>query len=127
AVCPGDDFSGLYAERLASYGLTRCKLQMLRVADPGFSLPGALMSDLGLGRYLGYAELPAAAALRARLAVEQPDHLRHGIHLTVVQSADGSLVVGDSHYYAATPNPFRQQQVDALILDEFRSAFGIEP
>jgi D-hydroxyproline dehydrogenase subunit beta len=45
----------------------------------------------------------------------------------VVQSADGSLVVGDSHHYAATPDPFRQQQVDALILDEFRSAFGIEP
>jgi hypothetical protein len=85
------------------------------------------MSDLGLGRYLGYAELPAAAALKARLAVEQAEHLKHGIHLIVVQSADGSLVVGDSHHYAATPDPFSQQRVDALILDEFRSALGIEP
>ncbi len=126
-VCPGDDFNGLYAERLRAYALTRCKLQMLRLADPGFKLPGALMSDLGLGRYPGYAQLEAATALKARLAVEQAEHLKHGIHLIVVQSADGSLVVGDSHHYAATPDPFSHEEVDALILDEFHTALGIEP
>lgn len=127
AICPGDDFNGLYTERLGTYGLTRCKLQMLRLADPGFRLPGALMSDLGLGRYSGYADLEAAAPLKGRLAREQPEHLRHGIHLIVVQSADGTLVVGDSHHYAATPDPFALEEVDALILDEFRAALGIEP
>jgi FAD dependent oxidoreductase TIGR03364 len=127
AVCPGDDFSGLYAERLGGFALTRCKLQMLRLADPGFRLPGALMSDLGLGRYRGYADLDAAVPLKARLAAEQPDHLKHGIHLIVVQSADGSLVVGDSHHYAATPDPFSQDAVDALILEEFSAALGIAP
>ena len=44
-----------------------------------------------------------------------------------MQSADGSLVVGDSHHYAATPDPFSHEEVDALILDEFRAALGIEP
>jgi FAD dependent oxidoreductase TIGR03364 len=127
AVCPGDDFSGLYGDRIGSYGLTRCKLQMLRLADPGFRLPGALMSDLGLGRYRGYADLEAATPLKERLAAEQPEHLRHGIHLIVVQSADGSLVVGDSHHYAATPDPFAHDEVDALILDEFAAALGIAP
>ncbi len=127
AVCPGDDFNSLYAERLGAYHLTRCKLQMLRLASPGFRLPGALMSDLGLGRYLGYADLPAARALKSRLAEEQPRHLQHGVHLIVVQSADGSLVVGDSHHYAPTPDPFAHEEVDRLILDEFRAALGIEP
>ena len=127
AVCPGDDFSSLYAERLVGYGLTRCKLQMLRLASPGFRLPGALMSDLGLGRYGGYAALEAARPLKERLAREQPEHLRNGIHLIVVQSADGSLVVGDSHHYAATPDPFGSGAVDELILDEFRAALGIAP
>jgi FAD dependent oxidoreductase TIGR03364 len=127
AVCPGDDFNGLYPERLAMYALTRCKLQMLRLGNPGFRLPGALMSDLGLGRYAGYAALPAAAALKARLAVEQPEHVRHGVHLIVVQSADGTLVVGDSHHYAASPDPFAHEAVDALILDEFRAALGVPP
>lgn len=125
AVCPGDDFTGLYAERLKRFGLTRCKLQMLRLADPGFKLPASFMSDLGLARYAGYAALDAAAPLKARLAAEQPEHLEHGVHLIVVQSADGSLVVGDSHHYAATPDPFGQEGVDTLILKEFQAALGI--
>ena len=127
AVCPGDDFNGLYADRLGAHRLTRCKLQMLRLADPGFRLPGAIMSDLGLGRYRGYSDLDAAEPLKACLAMEQAEHVRHGVHLIVVQSADGSLVVGDSHHYAATPDPFSREEVDALILDEFAAATGIEP
>ena len=127
AVCPGDDFTSLYREHLAAYALTRCKLQMLRLADPGFRLPAALMSDLSLTRYPGYAQLPAARDLERRLTSEQPAHQQHGIHLIVVQSADGSLVVGDSHDYAATPDPFAREAVDALILEEFRAALGIAP
>ncbi len=57
-------------------------------------------------RYAGFADLPEAAPLKARVAAEQPDMLANGVHLIVVQSADGSLVVGDSHHYARTPDPF---------------------
>lgn len=119
-VCPGDDYTGLFAERIAAYGLTRCKLQMLRVkpASP-VTFRSAVMSDLGLGRYLGYADLPQAAPLKARLDAEMAEHRANGIHLIVTQSADGSLVVGDSHHYSATPDPFAHDDVDALILDEF--------
>jgi FAD dependent oxidoreductase TIGR03364 len=127
AVCPGDDFNGLYADRLSAYPLTRCKLQMLRLADPGFKLPAAIMSDLGLGRYRGYSDLAAALPLKARLAIEQAGHIAHGVHLIVVQSADGSLVVGDSHHYAATPDPFSHEETDALILEEFAASLGIKP
>jgi FAD dependent oxidoreductase TIGR03364 len=123
-VCPGDDLSGLYAPRIAGYHVTRCKLQMLRLASPGVSLPAALMSDLGLLRYAGYSALPEAAPLRARLEAEQHEHLKHGVHLIVVQSADGTLVVGDSHQYAATPDPFANARIDQLILEEFAAATG---
>ncbi len=124
AVCPGDDLAGLFPERIAAHGVTRCKLQMLRLADPGFWLSVGVMSDLGLARYSGYADLPEAAALKARLQVEQGDCLANGVHLIVVQSADGSLVVGDSHHYAATPDPFGHEAVDRLILQEFAAVFG---
>ncbi|HTC44581.1 MAG TPA: TIGR03364 family FAD-dependent oxidoreductase [Steroidobacteraceae bacterium] len=127
AVCPGDDLSGLYAQRLASFELTRCKLQMLRLAAPGFTLPATLMSDLGVARYLGYAALESVGPLKARLLAEQPEQLRNGVHLIVVQGADGTLVVGDSHHYAPTPDPFGSSAVDALILDEYRAAVGLEP
>ncbi len=123
-VCPGDDLFTLFPERVAAAGVTRCKLQMLKLADPGFRLSSAVMSDLGLGRYAGYAALPEARQLGERLAVEQPKHLAHGVHLIVVQNADGSLVVGDSHHYAPTPDPFSHQQVDDLILEEFAAVFG---
>jgi FAD dependent oxidoreductase TIGR03364 len=126
-VCPGDDFIALYPDRLQGYALTRCKLQMLRLADPGFRLPATLMSDLGLVRYHGFSDLATAAALKTRLAEERAEQLRYGVHLIVVQSADGTLVVGDSHDYAETPDPFSHEQIDALILDEFRIALGIEP
>ena len=52
---------------------------------------------------------------------EQPEHLANGVHLIAVQSADGSLVVGDSHHYGTTPDPFAPDAVDALILDELRT------
>jgi hypothetical protein len=62
-----------------------------------------------------------------RLEKEQGEHLQHGIHLIVVQSADGSLVVGDSHHYEATPDCFSDDHVDRLIFDEFTAATGRTP
>lgn len=121
-ICPGDDFTTLLPDRISAYGVRRCRLSMLRLASPGFRLPSAVMSDLSLVRYRGYADLPEAKALRARLADEQADHLAHGVHLIVVQSADGSLVVGDSHHYDPQPWPFAEAQSEALILDEFSRA-----
>ena len=124
-VCPGTDRRTLFSDALA--GVTTCKLQMLRLASPGFRLPATVMSDLSLVRYSGYAALPPAAALLARLTEDQPDHLANGVHLIVTQDADGSLIVGDSHHYAETPDPFASEAVDALILNELRAVFGCSP
>jgi FAD dependent oxidoreductase TIGR03364 len=127
-VCPGDDFTGLNADRLAGYGLKRCKLHMMRVRPDVIDarLP-AIMSDLSMIRYLGYAELPAAKELETRLRAEQGAHIEAGVHLIAVRSADGSLVVGDSHHYAPTPDPFAPAKVDDLILDEFARVFAGPP
>jgi D-hydroxyproline dehydrogenase subunit beta len=120
-VCPGDDWQTLFPERLAAFDLSRCKLHMMRVqiGAKRARLGTAVMSDLGLVRYLGYAELPQAQALRRELEVDQAPALANGVHLIVVQSADGSLVVGDSHHYGQTPDPFAPEAVDQIILDEF--------
>ena len=127
-LCPGDDYTGPFAHRLAAYDLTRCKLQMLRVApDTPVRLGAAVMSDLGLARYHGYADLPEAAALKARLDAEQAAHRADGVHLIAVQSADGSLVVGDSHHYARTPDPFAPSAVADLILEELDAVLALGP
>lgn len=119
-VCPGDDFTSLFPERIALHQLQRCKLHMLRLAPATpVSLEAAVLSDLSLARYSGFAGLPEAAALQAVIRSEQPEHLANGVHLIVVKSADGSLVVGDSHHYAATPDPFQPSHIDDLITAEF--------
>ena len=126
-VCPGDDLSTLYPDLIASRATRRCRLSMLRLADPGFRLGTGVMSDLGLVRYRGYADLPAAVGLLTRLQKEQAQHLAHGVHLIAVQSRNGSLVVGDSHHYADTPDPFALSEIEDLILDEYSSVFGTAP
>lgn len=125
-VCPGDEYTTLFPERIAAYGVTRCKLQMMRVVPAApFALRTAVMSDLGLGRYLGYAALPEAGPLKARLDAEMAAKRENGVHLIVTQSADGSLVVGDSHHYATTPDPFGSSAVDDLILDELDAVLDL--
>lgn len=126
-VCPGPDLTTLFPQEIAAREVTLCKLHMLRLADPGFKLPAAVMSDLGLVRYLGYGGAKSLGALRARLEAEQGPHLADGIHLIVVQSADGSLIVGDSHHYDASPDPFQPRAVDDRILEEYAHVFGAVP
>ena len=117
-VCPGPDLVTLFPDTIAKYRPTLCKLHMLRLAPqgPGWKLGASVMMDLSFGRYLGFDGCPSVAALRARIAALEPETLANGIHLIVVQSADGSLVVGDSHHYAPTPDPFAPDGVDQLIL-----------
>jgi FAD dependent oxidoreductase TIGR03364 len=126
-VCPGDDFVSLFPDPIAARGLDKSTLTMLRLAAPGRRLPATVMSDLSLTRYLGYAELPVAARLRARLQASHAEALAHGIHLIVAQGADGQLIVGDSHHYNDRADPFMDAQVEALILKEFADAMGFEP
>jgi FAD dependent oxidoreductase TIGR03364 len=126
AVCPGDDRVTLFPERMAEAGIGRCSLQMLRLESPGFALPGTVMSDLSLLRYGGFASLPEAGALRQRLEAEQPEHIRHGIHLIIAQGSDGSLIVGDSHHDHTATGPFADEEVYRLILEEYRHVTGLE-
>lgn len=125
-VCPGSDLVSLFPDVIARHGITLCKLHMLRVAAPGFRLPAAIMSDLGLIRYLGYADCASLPALRTRLQSEQAAWLADGVHLITVQGADGSLIVGDSHHYGDSPDPFQPRTVDDRIITELRAVLAID-
>jgi FAD dependent oxidoreductase TIGR03364 len=125
-VCPGTELNGVAAPVLRAHGLALTRLQMLRVQpEPGFRMSAAAMSDLSLVRYRGYADLPEAEALRTFMRSEEPECLDHGIHLIAVQSADGSLVVGDSHHDDMSPEPFASDAVDQLILTQLRATLDL--
>lgn len=127
-ICPGDDLRTLFPERLKHYGLTRCKLQMMRLAPGGIHAnTPAIMSDLGVERYRGYHHLPGHTALKQRLQRDKSAALAAGVHLIAVRSADGSQIVGDSHVYMDEPDPFTDTGVDELILTEHDSVFQHTP
>ena len=125
-LCPGTELTGIAGPWVAPHGVHLTRLQMLRVRpEAGFRLPAAVMADLSLVRYAGYAALPESAPLLVQLQAEAGESLAHGIHLIAVQSADGSLVVGDSHHDHATPEPFASDAVDRLILQHLREAVDL--
>jgi D-hydroxyproline dehydrogenase subunit beta len=127
-VCPGPDHDWLAAELAPRReGLTRCKLQMLRVAAPGSRrYRPALLTALSLLRYPGFSDHPGFAAVRARIAAERPELLAAGVHLIVTQLPDGDLILGDTHEYAETVSPFGDEQLDQLVLDEARRLLGVD-
>ncbi|MDN4017777.1 TIGR03364 family FAD-dependent oxidoreductase [Zwartia panacis] len=120
-LCPGTELSGIAEPYLAPHRLTHTQLQMLRI-QPSRPLPlhAAVMSDLSLVRYAGYTGLNCHQALLDRLLLEEKPSLDAGIHLIAVQSEDGSLVVGDSHHPVSDVEPFAQESVDMLILDQLQ-------
>lgn len=126
-VCPGDDLTGLFPEVMERRQVTRCKLHMLRTAPAAFRLPAAVMADLSLVRYEGYAAFAEAEPLRRRLEAERGDMLANGIHLIAVQSADGSLVVGDTHEYGDAPTPFQSADKDALMMQALHETLPAAP
>ena len=116
-ICPGAALTGIAKPYIEKHDLRLCTLQMLRIKpQEGFILPGSVMTDNSLARYLGWSELPEAKALQERIAHEMPEYLKEGIHLIVVQSADGTLVVGDSHRYGLAEDVFASERIEQLII-----------
>jgi FAD dependent oxidoreductase TIGR03364 len=126
-LCPGTELNGVAEQYLAPHRLTHTQLQMLRVKPTHtLHLQAAVMSDLSLVRYAGYTGLNCHQHLLNRLNQEEKACLDAGIHLIVVQSQDGSLVVGDSHHPAQEVEPFAQEHVDTLILEQLKRTLSID-
>jgi FAD dependent oxidoreductase TIGR03364 len=127
-VCPGPDYRELRPNlRTGLEALTRCQLQMLRIAAPdGRRYGPALATGLSMVRYPALAVQPTAATVRRRLEAERPELLEAGIHLLVTQLPDGDLVIGDMHRYGDTLAPFGHERLDELLLTEARTLLGVE-
>lgn len=117
-VCGGDEFETLFPDVIATTGVTRCRLQMLRtVPQPdGWRLGPFVLGGLSVARYEGFQDCDGIAELKSQLADQYPDHLEHGIHVIACQEADGSVTIGDSHHYGSdVVSPEQSLEVDRLI------------
>lgn len=129
-LCGGHEVRLLFPEVLAQAGLVVSKLQML-LAEPvaGLHLPGNILTGLTIRRYEAFQACPSYERLTPvspRLAELQ----RWGIHILFKQAADGSIIVGDSHEYAAATEAedlgyHTQDPINALMLDEARRIINV--
>jgi FAD dependent oxidoreductase TIGR03364 len=118
-VCSGADFETLYPSLYSSLPVTKCKLQMMRIAaqPADFRMGPAICGGLSLVHYKSFAAAPSLASLKEYFDKEFPDYLKWGIHVMVSQNGKGELTVGDSHEYGLTHDPFDRQFINQMILD----------
>jgi FAD dependent oxidoreductase TIGR03364 len=125
-LCVGHDLDYLYPELAATAKIERCALQMMRVDAPdSLVLRPAVLTGTSMLRYPAFAETSAAVALKAELAGERPELLEIGANVMFTQRPNGTLIVGDSHRYAKTMDPFLAEKVSRILLAEVAAILGV--
>ncbi len=126
-VCVGHDLDYLYPELAASRAVERCALQMLRVDAPaGMVLRPAVLTGTSMLRYPAFAETDAAGALREDMEASRKDLVEIGANVMFTQRPNGTLIVGDSHRYRATMDPFQSEKTSRILLAEIAQILGVE-
>jgi FAD dependent oxidoreductase TIGR03364 len=118
-VCSGADFESLYPELFAETPITKCRLQMMRLAAQpnNWRIGPALCGGLSLIHYNSFKAASSLPALKKVYDEAYAGYLKWGIHVMVSQNETGELAVGDSHEYGLTHDPFDKQFINKLILD----------
>jgi FAD dependent oxidoreductase TIGR03364 len=125
-VCVGHDLDYLYPALAAEREIERCALQMLRVEAPaGMVLRPAVLTGTSMLRYPAFAETAAATALRTELTSARSDLLGIGANVMFTQRPNGTLIVGDSHRYATTMDPFLAEATSDILLVEVERILGV--
>jgi glycine/D-amino acid oxidase-like deaminating enzyme len=57
----------------------------------------------------------------ARYNQESLDYKRHGVHVLLAQNQYGEFIIGDSHHYGKTLEPFDHENINEIIIDYLNS------
>ncbi len=118
-VCSGADFQTLYPEAFELHGVTKCKLQMMKAIsfNKNFTIGPSLCAGLTLRHYQAFASCPSLKKVDERYDRELKEFKMHGIHVLLSQNNEGELIIGDSHHYGSTHEPFDSEVVNKIILN----------
>ncbi len=116
-VCSGADFETLFPYEYEHQNLTKCKLQMMKMVPAvPIDIGPSLAAGLTLRHYAAFSKCKSLAALDKRFDEQNPKLKEHGVHILVSQNSAGELIVGDSHHYFNTVEPFDLEEIDEIIL-----------
>jgi FAD dependent oxidoreductase TIGR03364 len=126
-ICSGADFETLYPSVFQSFGITKCKLQMLSTVSQGedFNMGAMLCGGLTLRHYHSFQNCPTLPVLSARFDQEEPRYKEFGIHVLVSQNSWGELIIGDSHEYGLNLSPFDKEEINELIINYLKTFTAI--
>jgi FAD dependent oxidoreductase TIGR03364 len=121
-VCSGADFETLYPDLYHNSGITKSKLQMMRTSPQpqGYRIGPALCGGLTLTHYTAFADCPSLPVLKQRIQAELPFAVDWHIHVMMSQNGLGELILGDSHEYALTFDPFVRTDINQFVLNYLR-------
>lgn len=126
-VCVGHDIDLLFPDVAKQHRIERCSLQMAAAEAPGgLNLVPAVLTATSMLRYGAFVELPSAPALRAEVRAEDPGLLAIGANVMFTQRPGGTLLLGDSHAYQKTADPFLTESISDLLLDRIQGVLGVE-
>ena len=117
-VCGGSDFETLYPEIFEHEPITKCKLQMMRFASEtrNGGIGPALCGGLSLVHYKSFHAAASLENLKSYYEEQMQEYLRWGIHVMVSENGNGELIIGDSHEYGKTLDPFDKAILNEMIL-----------
>jgi len=126
-VCSGADFQTLYPSAFKAKKIMKCKLQMMKAEVPGnaLDLGPSLCAGLTLRHYKAFKNCPSLSLMDARYDSENPFFKQYGIHVLLSQNNEGELIIGDSHEYGDTLEPFDKTEIDAEIINYLSSFISI--
>ncbi|MBD2427592.1 TIGR03364 family FAD-dependent oxidoreductase [Phormidium sp. FACHB-1136] len=121
-VCSGADFETLYPDLYQNSGITKSKLQMMRTSPQpqGYRIGPALCGGLTLTHYAAFADCPSLPVLKQRIQAELSFAVDWHIHVMMSQNGLGELILGDSHEYALTFDPFDRTDINQFVLNYLR-------
>jgi FAD dependent oxidoreductase TIGR03364 len=116
-ICNGADFETLYPEQFDAH-LTKCKLQMMRgVTSRPMTMGPSLCAGLTLLHYQGFKKCTSLTHVEKRYNETHQFNRKYGIHVLLAQNPYGDFIIGDSHEYSKTVEPFDREDINASILD----------
>ena len=125
-VCPGFELMGLFPELAEAYDVRVCTLAMALLERPSHIREDlAMLTGTSLARYDGFAAMPSTPALREELARREPALVDCVANLMATGIPEG-LLVGDSHAYSLSPEPFIDENVADLLIDRSTAVLGVK-